>query len=144
MPSVGPTPPTSQTSRGSSGSISPAWGARPALTAMAADIDNLRIAWRYWVAEKDLDQLNKLVDSMWLLYDARGWYHATIAITTDLLDVLWSTPSTPERAIQEVMLRTSLARALMAIHGYTREVEEEYGRALELFEGQREVPQLFP
>ncbi|HEV8420591.1 MAG TPA: hypothetical protein VGR13_04480, partial [Actinomycetota bacterium] len=32
----------------------------------------------------------------------------------------------------------------MAIHGYTREVEEAYGRALELFEGQRELPQLFP
>ncbi len=119
-------------------------GREPALTAMAADIDNLRIAWRYWVAERDLDQLKKLVDSMWLLYDARGWYHATIEITTDLLEVLSSTPSTPERAIQEVMLRTSLARALMAIHGYTREVEEAYGRALELFEGQREIPQLFP
>jgi len=116
----------------------------PALAAMAADIENLRIAWRYWVAQRDLDQLNKLVDSLWLLYDARGWYHATIEVTTDLLNVLSSTPSTPERAMQEVMLRTSLARALMAIHGYTREVEEAYARALQLFEGQRELPQLFP
>ncbi|HEV8420592.1 MAG TPA: adenylate/guanylate cyclase domain-containing protein [Actinomycetota bacterium] len=73
-----------------------------ALAAMAADIENLRIAWRYWVAERNLDQLNKLVDSLWLLYDARGWYHATIEVTTDLLDVLSSTPSTPERAMQEV------------------------------------------
>ena len=119
-------------------------GREPALAAMAADIENLRIAWRYWVAESDLDLLNKLVDSLWLLYDGRGWYHATIEVTTDLLNVLSSTPSSPERAMQEVMLRTSLARALMAIHGYTREVEEAYARALELFEGQRELPQLFP
>jgi predicted ATPase/class 3 adenylate cyclase len=116
----------------------------PALAAMAADIENLRIAWRYWVAQRDLDHLNKLVDSLWLLYDARGWYHATIEASTDLLDVLSSSPSTPERAMQEVMLRTSLARALMAIQGYTQEVEEAYSRALELFEGQRELPQLFP
>jgi predicted ATPase/class 3 adenylate cyclase len=116
----------------------------PALAAMATDIENLRIAWRYWVTEGDLDQLNKLVDSLWLLYDARGWYHATIELTTDLLDALASSPSTPDRATQEVTLRTSLARALMAIKGYTPEVEEAYERALGLFEGTQELPQLFP
>lgn len=115
-----------------------------ALAAMTADIENLRLAWDYWVGESDLDQLNKLVDSLWLLYEARGWYHATIELTNELLNVLSSTPSTPERAMQEVTLRTSLARALMAIHGYTQEVEDAYARALELFEGERELPQLFP
>jgi predicted ATPase/class 3 adenylate cyclase len=115
-----------------------------ALTAMAANIENLRLAWGYWVDKSDLDQLNKLLDSLWLLYEARGWYHATIELTTDLLSVLSSTPSTPERAMQEVTLRTSLARALMAIHGYTQEVEDAYARALELFEGERELPQVFP
>jgi predicted ATPase/class 3 adenylate cyclase len=116
----------------------------PALAAMAADIENLRIAWRYWVAEKDLDQLNKLVDSLWLLCDARGWYRTTIELIRELLSVLSSTSSTRDSAMQEVTLRTSLARALMAVYGYTREVEEAYARALELFEGQRELPQLFP
>jgi hypothetical protein len=94
---------------------------------MAADIANLRGSWHYWVAAKDLAQLNKLVDSLWLFYDAQGWYHATVQVATDLLTVLSSTPSSPERAMQEV-LRTSLARALMAIHGYTREVEDAYGQ----------------
>jgi len=115
-----------------------------ALAAMVADIENLRLAWRYWVSESDLDQLNKLVDSLWLLYESRGRYQATIELTTQLLDVLASTPSTPERVTQEATLRTSLARALMAINGYTQEVQEAYGRALELFEGERELPQLFP
>jgi predicted ATPase/class 3 adenylate cyclase len=115
-----------------------------ALAAMSADVDNLRSAWRYWVAESDLDQLNKLVDSLWFLYDARGWHHATIEVTTDLLNVLSSIPSTPERAMQEVMLRTSFARVLMAVHGYTPEVEDAYAGALGLFEGQRDLPQLFP
>jgi predicted ATPase/class 3 adenylate cyclase len=119
-------------------------GRDAALAAMTADLENLRLAWRYWAGERDLDQLNKLVDSLWLLYEARGWYHATIELTTDLLGVLSSTPSTPERAVQEVTLRTSLARALMAIHGYTQEVEDAYARALELFEEGRELPQLFP
>ena len=63
---------------------------------------------------------------------------------TELLDVLATTPSTAERALQEVTLRTRHARALMAIKGYTAEVEEAYARALELFEGQRNNPQIFP
>jgi predicted ATPase/class 3 adenylate cyclase len=115
-----------------------------ALAALGAELQNLRLAWSYWVDDGDLDQLNKLVDSLWLLHESRGSYHATVELTRELLSVLSSTPSTPERALQEVTLRTSLARALMAIHGYTQEVEEAYARALELFEGDRELPQLFP
>jgi predicted ATPase/class 3 adenylate cyclase len=114
-----------------------------ALAAMTTDLENLRLAWDHWVAANDLDQLNKLVDGLWLLYDARGWYHDTVRLTTDLLEVLSSSPSTPDRVLQEVTLRTSLARALMATKGYTPEVEEVYARTLELFEG-RQVPQLFP
>jgi predicted ATPase/class 3 adenylate cyclase len=116
----------------------------PALASIAPDLENLRIAWRYWVAERDLGQLDKLVDSLWLLYDARGRYQATVELTTDLLDVLSSSPSTPERAGQEITLRTSLARTLMAIKGYTPEVEDAYARALELFEGEGELPRLLP
>jgi predicted ATPase/class 3 adenylate cyclase len=115
-----------------------------AMAAMAADIENLRVSWRYWVAEKDLQYLNKLVDSLWLLYDARGWVHATVELTTDLLGVLSSTPSTPDLLMQEVMLRTSLARGLLAIHGYTEEVERAYVRALELSAQHPELPQAFP
>jgi predicted ATPase/class 3 adenylate cyclase len=115
----------------------------PALAAMTADLENLRLAWDHWVAANELDQLNKLVDSLWLLYDARSWYHDTVRLTSDLLEVLSSSPSTPDRVLQEVTLRTSLARALMATEGYTPEVEEVYARTLELFEG-RQVPQLFP
>ena len=120
------------------------YGREAALGEMEADIENVRTAWRYWVAEGNLEQLRKLTDCLWLLYDARGWYHSTVDLTADLLKVLASTPSTPERAQQEIMLQTSLARALMAIKGCTQEVEEAYTRALELCQGQGEIPQLFP
>ncbi|UCH58470.1 MAG: AAA family ATPase, partial [Anaerolineales bacterium] len=115
-----------------------------ALAEMTSEVENLKIAWRYWVAEKDLEQLYKMVNGLWLLYDGKGWYHATVELTTDLLDFLSKTPSSPEQAQQEIMLQTSLARALLAIKGYTSEVEEAYTRALELSEGQGEIPQLFP
>jgi predicted ATPase len=115
-----------------------------ALREMESEIDNLRIAWRCWVERKDLEELNKFVNSLWSFYDARGWYHATVALTNDLLNVLTSTPSTPERLEQEIMLQTSLARALLATKGYTGEAEQAYRRALELCESAGEIPQLFP
>ena len=115
-----------------------------ALGEMECDIENVQAAWRFWVAEGNREQLRKLADCLWLLYDARGWYHAMVDSTGDLLNVLASTPSTPERAQQEIMLRISLARALMAIKGGTPEVEEAYTGALDLCQGQGEIPQLFP
>ncbi len=119
-------------------------GREAALAEMAADSENLDIAWRYWTDAGDLEQLNKMVDSLWQLYDAQGWYLATVGLTGDLLDLLDSTPSTAARAEQEMTLQTSLARALLAVKGYTPEVEQAYARALALCEGSGDVPQLFP
>ena len=111
---------------------------------MASDIENIRTAWRFWASERDFDQLGRFTDSLWLLYDARGWYHATVSLTTDLLDLLSATPATRERAVERITLQTSLARVLLALKGYTQEVEDAYTRALELCEGQGEIPQLLP
>jgi predicted ATPase/class 3 adenylate cyclase len=111
---------------------------------MAADIENLSSAWRYWVAERDFEQLGKLTDGLWLLYNVRGWYHETATLIADLLDVLSSTPSNEERLVQQILLQTSLARVLMASEGYTPETERAYERALELCERQGEFPQLLP
>jgi predicted ATPase/class 3 adenylate cyclase len=114
------------------------------LDELASDIGNLLTAWRHWVAAGDLEQLAKLLDGLWVLDDARGWYHATVDLTNDLLGVLAAVPSTPERAREEITLYTTLARGLMAIRGYTEEVEEIYGRALQLSEEAGELPRRFP
>lgn len=119
-------------------------GRAEALGAMAAEAGNLRLCWSYWVEERDLEQLNSLVDGLWGLYDGRGWYRATIELASDLLGVLASTVPTPERAATEVTLRMSQARALMAMEGWTSAVEAEYARALELTAGEGDRPQLFP
>ena len=104
------------------------------MTAMTTEAGNLRVAWRFWTAESDLGQLTKLADSLLIVNEARGWYHDTVELTTDLLAVLARTTSTPELVGQEVALRMSLARALMATKGYTPEVAEAYTHVLELFE----------
>lgn len=114
------------------------------LAGMESDIENIQTAWRYWVIDGNLEQLRKLTDGLWLIYDARGWYRATADLTNDLLKVLSSTPSTPELVQEQIVLQTSLARALLAVKGYTPEVEEAYARALELSQTSGEISQLFP
>ncbi len=115
-----------------------------AMDAMTVEAENLRIAWQYWVQARDLEALQKMVNGLWLLYDRKGWYQSAVELTVDLLDLLSEKPSSPDQIQQEIMLQTSLARALLAIKGHTAEVEQAYTRALELSEGQGEIPQLFP
>ncbi|HEV7810970.1 MAG TPA: adenylate/guanylate cyclase domain-containing protein, partial [Candidatus Limnocylindrales bacterium] len=112
---------------------------------VAREVDNLRIAWRHWVAKGDLDHLADIRDALWPLFEGRGWYHATIELIRDLLGVLETTPPSHERWQQELTLRTSLARALTMLRGYGAEAEDAYAEALTLFgDSVGDVPQLFP
>lgn len=115
-----------------------------ALTLLTDDIENIRTAWRYWVAERNLEQLDKFADVLLLLDDARGWYNATVELTSDLLEVLSTTQDTPERSRAEIKLQMSLARALMITKGYyAPDAEQAYARALELSTREDDSPQLF-
>ena len=114
-----------------------------ALATMTADVANLRIAWAHWVAAGNLEPLDKLADSLLILNDARGWYHDTVGLTSDMLSVLGQSASSPDRISQEIALRTSLARALMATRGVTQEVEDAFTSAVELFERGADIRQQF-
>lgn len=114
------------------------------LDELASELGNLLKAWRYWVSAGDLAQLHRLLDGLWVLHEVRGWYYAAVELTNDLLSVLSSVPETAERAREEITLRLVLARGLMAIRGYTDEVEEAYTQALALAEEVGELPQRLP
>ncbi|MGA7097081.1 MAG: hypothetical protein WB245_05895, partial [Acidimicrobiia bacterium] len=115
-----------------------------ALEELATEIGNLRAAWRYWVAQADVEQLFNLIDGLWALHEARGWYHAAIELASDTLEVLAATPSTPELAAEEIVIRTSLARALMAVRGYGVEVESAFRSILEMLDRTGTTTQRFP
>ena len=114
-----------------------------ALTEMGADVGNLRLAWAYWVAERDLERLSQLVDPLLILDDARGWYLDTVGLSQDMLSVLAVVPSSPDRVGQEIALRANLARALMTAKGVTPEVEAAFASAVELFERGGDVHQQY-
>jgi hypothetical protein len=104
-----------------------------ALIAATRDIGNLRIAWAWWLAERDLDELGKLADTLLIINEARSWYQDTVHLTTDMLEVLSATPSSREHLAKEIALRTTLARARLTTSGYTPEVEDDLVHALSMF-----------
>ena len=114
-----------------------------ALADLGADVANLRIAWAYWLAERDLERLDQLAGPLLILDDAHGWYLDTVGLTQDMLAVLAAVPSSAHLAGQEIALRTTLARALMATKGLTPEVEAAFASAVELFERGTDVRQQY-
>jgi len=115
-----------------------------ALEDLESEIGNLRAAWRFWVGQGDLGQLFNLIEGLWALHEAKGWYHAAIELASDTLGVLASAEPSPELAAEELTLRTSLARALMAVQGYGPEVEEAFKQVLAMSETTGTAAQRFP
>jgi predicted ATPase/class 3 adenylate cyclase len=107
---------------------------RGELVRLGDEIGNLEAAWSFFLELGDAARLSALLDSLWPLFDARGWYYATIARTNELLDVLARTAPAPGRAEEEIMLRLGVARGLLALRGYTEEVERIYRDALAIAE----------
>jgi predicted ATPase/class 3 adenylate cyclase len=115
-----------------------------AVDELSLDIDDLMTAWRLWVELDELEKLDELFEALWVLHDSRGWYTGAVELARDLLGVLSSVPSSPDRVKQKITLATGLARGLLALRGYTAEVDEAYRRALAMIEEAGGLPRLFP
>jgi TOMM system kinase/cyclase fusion protein len=75
----------------------------------------------------------------------RSAYVEAISDLTRGLEVLETLPETPERALQELSLQTTLGPALMATRGFgAPEVQRAYARARELCRQAGETAPLFP
>jgi len=115
-----------------------------ALEDLESEIGNLRTAWQFWVEQGELEQLFYLLDGLWALHEAKGWYRAAIELAKEMLGVLSTADTTAEMAAEELVLRTSLARALMAVRGYDAEVEQAFKDALSVSEATGTPAQQFP
>jgi len=117
---------------------------RTVIDELTLEIGNLRTAWRYWVDQRDAEQLLALVGGLWALHDAKGWYHAAIELAGEALEVVASSNEDGQRQAEELALRTSLARALMAVRGYGVEVENAYREVLEMAQASGDAARQYP
>jgi predicted ATPase len=114
------------------------------LAELSQELGNLREAWRYWLGANDVVRLYELLDTLWVLHDARGWYRGIVDLADDLLGALSMKPESAELTREKIALQMSVARALMSMRGYTAEVEAAFTKAMKMSGATGELPQQFP
>jgi predicted ATPase/class 3 adenylate cyclase len=114
------------------------------LAELSQELGNLRKAWRYWLEGNDVARLYELLDTLWVLHDARGWYRGVVDLADDLLGALSMKPESAEVVRDKIALQMSVARALMSIRGYTADVEAAFTKAMEMSGATGELPLQFP
>jgi predicted ATPase/class 3 adenylate cyclase len=115
-----------------------------ALADLELELGNLRTAWDYWIHRDGVEQVFKMIEGMWALHESRGWYRAAIDLANDAIGVLDRADPSPELEAEQLALRMSLARAMMAVRGYGPETEAAYKRAMEVTETVGTPEQRFP
>jgi predicted ATPase len=58
------------------------------LAAVEADMENIRSAWRHLIATGDAGRARKFILGLFMVYEFRGWYSASVALFDEALDVL--------------------------------------------------------
>ena len=114
------------------------------LAALGDEHGNLRAAWSYWVRAGEVTRMNDLLELLWGYYDAHGAYHEAVALGDDLLAVLAVQPATAERVRDEIAMQTSMARSMIAVRGYTEEVERRIRDALARVDESGDTSPRFP
>ena len=115
-----------------------------ALDDLERELGNLRTAWDYWIAQDGVEQIFMMIEGMWALHESRGWYRAAIELANDGIDMLDGVDQSPKVAAEQLALRMSLARAMMAVRGYGPETEEAYKKAMAASETVGTPQQRFP
>lgn len=108
------------------------------------ELGNLRAAWQYWVAQRDLARLDELLGPLWGYHEARGDYQAAIVLGEQLLATLPELPETQERRHDELALRAIVARTQLAVHGFSAEAEQAINETLDRYEAAHEARRRFP
>ena len=71
---------------------------KAALLEIAADIDNIRVAWNYWVNQRNAQRILEFVSALWFFFEVRGSYIPAIQffgdaakkLTSSEPDVVWA------------------------------------------------------
>jgi tetratricopeptide (TPR) repeat protein len=69
-----------------------------ALMEIEADVDNIRVAWNYWIARQDGQRILQFTSSLWLFFEVRGAFMPAVQFFGDAAnrltgtkpDVLWA------------------------------------------------------
>jgi predicted ATPase len=117
---------------------------RTGLTAVAAELDNLRTAWQRCAERQDVARLDDLISPLWAYHEARGDYRTVLVLGEELLRTLTMLPESQRRRNDELALRANLARTQLVVRGFGPDTERALVEALERLEAASADQQRFP
>jgi predicted ATPase/DNA-binding CsgD family transcriptional regulator/DNA-binding XRE family transcriptional regulator len=92
------------------------WGAdqHAALATLTDEIDNIRAAWQWALAQRDADRMLPMLDSLWRFYEGRGWFQEAAA-TFATSSAIWEAAAAPTSSDPTFAVARG---ALLALHGW--------------------------
>ena len=78
---------------------------RRTVSIIEEDLDNVRRAWRYYLARSNAAGARKFIGGLWMVYEIRGWYPPAVELFGEALDAF------DEHAIDEATVTTRAVSA---------------------------------
>lgn len=76
------------------------------------DIDNIRVAWRHYLATNNPGAVRRFVPAFYLLYELRGWYRAGLALFDEVVEAFDEASADPAAAVVRGLARAAQAWSL--------------------------------
>lgn len=73
------------------------------------DIDNIRVAWRHYLATNNPAAIRRFVPAFYLLYEFRGWYRAGLALFGEVVEAFDEALTDPAAAVARGLARAAQA-----------------------------------
>ena len=69
------------------------------LAAVEADMENIRSAWRHHIVSGEAGRARSFIMGLFMVYEIRGWYQASVALFDEALEVLPDDPDDEDTAV---------------------------------------------
>ncbi|MCC6168632.1 MAG: hypothetical protein IT329_15530 [Caldilineaceae bacterium] len=85
------------------------------------EIDNLRLAWRWWVEQGDPDAISAYLDGLWRIYRSKGWYPEAVGVLSQALGRMPAPAMQRARRLRRLAEATYEMGELDACRGYAEQ-----------------------
>jgi len=112
------------------------------ISTIEQDLDNVRKAWRYWLALGDGDAARRMIGGLWFVYEVRGWYPAAVGLFDEALDAFEKDTNDNSTTVAR-SLSAAIQGFFMVFLGRPEEGQEAAMKAVETLRGRSDPEALW-
>lgn len=85
------------------------------------EIENLRLAWRWWIEQDAPEAVAAYLDGLWRIYRSKGWYPEAVGVLSQALERIVVLPMQRARQLRRLAEATYEMGELDVCHGYAEQ-----------------------